>query len=535
MLLTLILLGVSTSAASLAFKDESQYGASDVVDPVLIHSAHIRHERSAKHMPDVLHFRFELSGAEVSLNLTRSERDIESYPVYLTDERGPVLQTDLPQHENTAVYRNSAQGSAAIITRKTEDVYLLAGTIHLNNQTYKISPKKHHVDKRQASTSRNQHELREIVSFSMNNDTAFPSLEQGIPSNVQGIPSNAQGMSNDHTHYTIELALFPDFSDYTGFLRAADGNTTVTISNMRLYYAFVEEMMQVRYDTVNEQDPSISITVWIKYIDIATSVVGSPWTETTKNGSVVPAVPALLNHARYLLANAPRSADAYMIFTRTLLFIEAMHKDRLPSFSEKRRMCIICFLQAAEGNSTVTISNMRLYYAFVEEMSAAGSPWTETIKNGSEVSPIQALNNHAEYLSVNAPRSADAYMIFTRYALGVAPYENGTNFELMCRIGYCMAPGNLCFGFIPLDQTSCGDKKWCERGACVYNAAAPPKSAKCPQRDDPAYVCEAASCTTYSPFRLLTCCATCAAQILQKTTTVRFIVLRTAPPILFFG
>ncbi|XP_067667333.1 zinc metalloproteinase-disintegrin-like NaMP [Haliotis asinina] len=319
MFFTLLLLGISMLADSLAFMDESQYGASEVVDPVLIHSAHTRHERSAMHMPDVLHFRFELSGTEVSLNLTQSERDIESYPVYVTDGRGTVLQTDLPLHENTAVYRSSAQGSAAIITRKTEDIYQLTGTIHLNNQTYKISPKKHHVDKRQASTSRNQHELREIVSFNMDNDTAFPSIKEALPSNDQGIPSNTQGMSNGQAEYIIELAVFPDFSDYAGFFQEAEDNTTVTISNMRLHYAFVGEMMQVRYDTVNEQDPSISITVWIKYINIATSAAGSPWTETTKNTNVVPAVQALMNHARYLFVNAPRSADAYMIFTRYAL------------------------------------------------------------------------------------------------------------------------------------------------------------------------------------------------------------------------
>ncbi|XP_067667847.1 uncharacterized protein [Haliotis asinina] len=566
--------------------DESHYGVSDTVEPVLIHSAHIRHERSATHMPDVLHFRFDLSGTEVSLNLTRSERDIESYPVYVTDERGTVLQTDLPQHENTAVYRSSAQGSAAIIQREEEDVYQLSGTIHVNNQRYNIWPKKHQVNKRQASDTRNQHELREIIPFNMSDDTVnlqseFPTLQQGTPSNVQDsqanvqdIRSNVQGMSGNPVHYTIEMGVFPDFADYTGFLRNANGNTTVTISNMRLYYAFVEEMMQIRYDTVNKQDPSFSITVWTKFINIATSAAGSPWTETTRNGSVVPAIPALLGLVNYLLVNAPRSADAYMIFTRYDLVnqfpvigtaaIDQLCTDIPVGITKNFGSGIVGTIAAHELGHILGLRHdsevgcndtdwfvMGSFIGFVPPLTPS-NPWTfspcsvATLKTTLSVREC-ALNTSisGSTLSTNGQRAGqtfhadqqcrDHFSSLSTFCRGVSRYENGTNYELMCRVTFCSAPGNLCFGVIPLDQTSCGDKMWCERGECVHNALAPARSAKCPQGDDPAFTCEAASCTTYSSPRLLACCATCAAQIPQKKTTVRFIVLRTAPPILFFG
>ncbi|XP_046351148.2 A disintegrin and metalloproteinase with thrombospondin motifs 20-like [Haliotis rufescens] len=589
MLLTLMLLGILTSADSLAFMDESHYGVSDVVDPVLIHSAHIRRERSATHMPDILHFRFELSDTEVSLNLTRSERDIESYPVYLTDERGSTLQTDLPLHDNTAVYRNSLQGSAAIITRKEADVYQLAGTIHHNNQTYKIWPKKHHVYKRQASESRNQHMVAQIVSFDLTNDTVDLQLEtpfsvggnpanvEGTPSSVQDSPSNVQGISNEHVQYTVELAIFPDFTDYTIFLASAEGNTTATISNMRLYYAFVQEMMQIRYDTVNAQDPSISITVWIKYINIATSAAGSPWTETTKNGTVVPAVPALLDHVQFLSANAPMSADAYMIFTRYDLTLRGSPVIGVAAVDALCTDISVSITQNIPGGTVGSVAAHELGHILglqhdsdigcndtdrfvmaaslsIASPQAPSNPWTfsscsvETLKTTlSTPQSACALNTSisGSILSTDGRRAgqtinSDQQCVAERgpqswFCRAVSPYENGNNFELMCRVQYCFGAGNLCYGRFPSEHTSCGDKKWCERGVCVSNAAAPAKSAKCPQGDRPGYGCQASKCATYAAFQLLLCCATCAAQIPQKTTTVRFVVFQTLPGVQLFG
>ncbi|XP_046368057.2 A disintegrin and metalloproteinase with thrombospondin motifs adt-1-like [Haliotis rufescens] len=539
-------------------------------------------------MPGILHFRFELSGTDVLLNLTRSERDIESYPVYLTDERGSTLQADLPLHDNTAVYRDSLQGSAAIITRKEEDVYHLAGTIHHNNQTYNIWPKKHHVYKRQSSTSSNQHQVRKIVSFDLTNDTVDLQLDipfdvGGIPSNVEGNAanvesnaSNVQGIANTDAHYIIELALFPDFSDYTFFLAIAEGNTTATISNMRLYYAFVEEMMQIRYDTVNRQDPSISITVWIKYINIATSASGSPWTETTKNGSVVPIIPALTIHAQFLFDNAPKSADAYMIFTRYDLTVSGISPIGYATFDTLCTDIPVSIAKIITGGSVGILAAHELGHilglrhdsdigcnntdSFV--MSAIlrlpsplnpSNPWTfsscsvETLKatlstsqsacalntsiSGSILSTDgrragQAINSDQQCVAQRGPQS-----MFCR---DVASYENGNNFESMCRVQFCLGTGNMCYRSIPLDHTSCGDKKWCERGTCVSNAAAPAKSAKCPQGDLPAG-CQASKCATYTPVQLLFCCATCAEQIPQKTTTVRFVVFQTLPSVQLFG
>ncbi|XP_046351147.2 A disintegrin and metalloproteinase with thrombospondin motifs 17-like [Haliotis rufescens] len=139
----------------------------------------------------------------------------------------------------------------------------------------------------------------------------------------------------------------------------------------------------------------------------------------------------------------------------------------------------------------------------------------------------QTSNSDQQCVALRGPQS--------RFCRAVSPYENGNNFDSMCRVQYCFGGGNLCYGMSPLEHTSCGDKKWCERGVCVSNAAAPAKSAKCPQGDRPGYGCQASKCATYAAFQLLLCCATCAEQIPQKTTTVRFVVFQTLPGVQLFG
>ncbi|XP_070205832.1 A disintegrin and metalloproteinase with thrombospondin motifs 19-like [Littorina saxatilis] len=85
-------------------------------------------------------------------------------------------------------------------------------------------------------------------------------------------------------------------------------------------------------------------------------------------------------------------------------------------------------------------------------------------------------------------------------------------FNGMCTKMYCSttpAEDNTCTAIIPLEYTSCGDRKWCVRGQCVNDARAPAKvQDTCAQGDDPTYSCNVASCRT-SLGRNVYCCQSC--------------------------
>ncbi|KAL8614897.1 hypothetical protein ACOMHN_042855 [Nucella lapillus] len=92
-------------------------------------------------------------------------------------------------------------------------------------------------------------------------------------------------------------------------------------------------------------------------------------------------------------------------------------------------------------------------------------------------------------------------------------YQTSVGFEGMCTKMYCsVSPthGHTCTAIVPFQYTSCGDRKWCIDGQCVYDEKAPPKiKDSCAQGDDPSYGCSQQSCGRLSLPRDVFCCHTC--------------------------
>ncbi|XP_067667846.1 uncharacterized protein [Haliotis asinina] len=532
-----------------------------------LHSDHDEVERDTPRMPRRIVLEVELSHGRVVFNLTRSERDHHEIPV-LVHQGGKVIHKDVQENYDQAVYKDQRLNAALMVERIETDKYKAAGVFNIGETPYNIWPEKRHRRSALNTTEahavsilfhidfRGDAELNDVYWSRKDEFDRQMALLKGFKASF-----GRQKRSNVQQH-TVELCFFSDNADWTRFLTEAGGNPTVAESNLRLFYAHLVEAMNVRY--ANLPVDQVCIQVVIKGLNIFMMANTPSWIfDFVSPAGTVNASAAIRQMsgetpgttARAADQNMGRPCDHFMLFTGRNLFgsSEASMMVDISGIALQGAMCSPLSVSIVENDrdgSVCLVASHELGHSLNAQHDvdagcddANGFIMATRFSSPSAASPgnffrfstcssatfqaffntLNARNNNCA-LVMNVPggpvldtggtiagqrTDADAqcarFMPGTRFCRILAVF---LGLDTMCQTIGCSAntgPGDRCEFLVPLDRTSCGDRRWCVQGQCVTNNAAPARPANCPQGDDPAIGCTTALCAS-EPFR---CCQTC--------------------------
>ncbi|KAL8562029.1 hypothetical protein ACOMHN_031800 [Nucella lapillus] len=117
--------------------------------------------------------------------------------------------------------------------------------------------------------------------------------------------------------HTVELTIVADYKIFERFLRYAKGDRERALSEMKLYYIFLTNLMDIRYAGVTTLDPSLNIRVALVSLVVSDVRQEAVWTERNRLGEdSVNAERALYTFRDWLRGNRhiPR-ADHWMLLS----------------------------------------------------------------------------------------------------------------------------------------------------------------------------------------------------------------------------
>ncbi|XP_012943732.1 metalloprotease mig-17 [Aplysia californica] len=354
------------------------------------------------------------------------------------------------------------------------------------------------------------------------------------------------------TVHSIELSMIADYSVWSKFLKFANKDENKAYQELQQYYQFMAVMMDIRYQSVTERDPTLIIRIFPVSLIVTDIQEESVWTERNKVGQrYVESVYALYSLRDWVRAGrgVPK-ADHTMLFSgldllgsgqdtstigvafigtacsyNSVSVIEEYFTGTTGSVSAHE---LGHSLDAEHDNNYRTCSDvsanvMSTQAVFPTEVTALSNPW-----KFSQCS-VSAFGIFLDYFA-NCTQNVPEEYIETqevggvyfdadeqcRLAMGEGSYfcrsvQARKGFTNMCRRLYCYLPSEpgYCGSVIAAEYTVCGSQKWCYQGRCVKDSKAPLVPDSCPQGDEPGYQCTRDDCEAEKKVRDVLCCKTC--------------------------
>ncbi|XP_046351149.1 pneumococcal serine-rich repeat protein-like [Haliotis rufescens] len=540
-----------------------------------LHSEHDRTKRDTSGMPDRIVLSFELSTGSMVFNLTKSERDHHDIPVVV--RRGEMaFNRDVQKNYDQAIYKDQSQNAALMVEKIATGDYKVAGLFHIGETPYDIWPEHRH-----------KRSVRSVVSAVLNIDFTADSVRNDVYwkrkpefDRQMELLKSSQGRqkrSNVQQHI-LELCFFSDSADWNMFLTNAGGNAVQAEADLRLYYFFIEQAMNVRY--ANLPPNQVCVQVQVKGITIFMTANTPSWVFNFVNagGNIdvsggIREMSGETPGTTGAAADQGTACDHFMLFSGRNLFgnntgtlidinglaLQGAACSRLSvSMIENDKDGSVCLVASHELGHSLNAEhdidagcNDADGFIMATRFSAPAVPNPGNFFRFSTCSAVtftaffNSLNtrNTNCALVANVPggpvltnngsiagqlTDADAqcarFMPGTRFCRLTAAF---LGIDAICQRIACganTAPGGICQFMVPLDRTSCGNQRWCVQGQCVTDNAAPARAVNCPQGDDPGVACTPALCVT-EPVR---CCQTCGVVPTTATATTATTTTATA-------
>ncbi|ESO97531.1 hypothetical protein LOTGIDRAFT_228200 [Lottia gigantea] len=494
----------------------------------------LRHKRDLPGMPHELSFNFVYDDKHIHFNLTRGKQHLTT-PVYVMNDGIPTptksLSTELVFNQNSGVYRSDNNDGVFMIQKADNDLnnYILGGTFVIGNKEFTLKPGKHEDEhkgvhyiqdhslmKRSAATV-----ARDRVAINYGHD--WKDLEI---SNTENQRKTQEPIENSHGHahhhrrkrqvasHTVEIFFLVDYFDYQKFYIYNNNDSTAAQNDVILYYAFIEECMNVKYGTIPEVDASLSVQIKSSGMFIATQFDYQKWINGNVNGGQIDKDKAIVALRDYVGENADYLpvSDHMMAFTGGDLdnaagyaYIGSVCSTSAVSLVENSFDGFSCGVAAHElghslncvhdgltgtGCSDDTNNIMATILNFPTGVSDAPNPWKFSTcsvaaikKQLQDVTCTNPENTSGpRALSTNSLHSGQVYDAdeqckrisndsTVRFCRNF--YFSNPSFGDMCWAMFCGKAGASCTYNIAYEGTSCGDRKWCEKGLCVENSKAP--------------------------------------------------------------
>lgn len=551
-----------TSTAAIYF-DETHFEDYGLADVLLTHIPNNqRHRRSADDMPDELHVTVTSDLGDVNLRLRRNALADLHVPVY-TIKKGKFLLQKTQKMKGGGFYQDLGARASLHVSEldKNLQIFDLEGPLTINGSQFLLTPSRELLSLQTKAHTRRTHKLQRLLkTVSFGNDFMDERSQQD--KHTRGLLAahretqrlaRAQGRGRRQapiTH-TIELTTATDYEVYARFLKYAGGNATVALSEMRMYYLFMTNLMDIRYKSVTTIDPSLIIRVAMVSLVVADTKEESVWTENNKlSANAIDAERALYTFRSWLRANTniPK-ADHWMLFsghdlaeasgsssTIGIAFIGTLCTESSVSVIEEYFTATSGAVSAHELGHSLdadhdsnyrtcsdsTNNVMSTVASFPTAVEKASNPWKfspcsvdafgaylQSVQCALQPPTTSLTTKEVAGLYLNADEQCQLAMGPGSYFCRTVQQRMG--WDLMCRRLYCFMPEEktYCSSIVPQEYTSCNNKQWCQLGLCVANPDAPATIPNCPQGDDPAYNCATANCGD-AKVRDAYCCRSCA-------------------------
>ncbi|XP_064598313.1 uncharacterized protein LOC135464722 [Liolophura sinensis] len=500
---------------------------------------------------------FEVSDPErpdgnFSIHLRHNRNVNVPRPIYVMRE-GRIVPQTVPALKHVEFYQG-AEGLASIgITCELQKggwkQFEVEGVLQRGDKSYLIYPERTSPDFL-ANGEFHRHILKRINQTEevFETDYILPDNSTVFDEHLPHRPKR-QGFKT----YKVEMLVALDYSIYQYWSSQTSGNNNnqheLTLQSIQQYYAYFLNGIDLRYKNIKENDFAINVLHSGLFVADSSSV--SVWTHGKTSPNTDNPERALLEASSALEAftswvgsrsDLPKH-DHAMAFTSYdlstqgknsvagLAYISGVCKQRATSISENffsfRGLVTAAHelghnlgsKHDGDGNSCDT--DQQYIMSSVSGPPSAGTalhPWffstcsitqfrtlmQELDRTGSNCllseNPGYDSNYLGPYLTTQPGQYYDGDTQCV-YSLGQGSFVcrqiyESTGYAEVCSGLFCLMPdSSSCKRIFPAKGTSCGNRKWCVNGECVYDTNAPAVSDSCPFGDEPGVVTDGKTCS----------------------------------------
>ncbi|KAH9492008.1 hypothetical protein Btru_029631 [Bulinus truncatus] len=519
-----------------------------------------RHPRQATQPADVampanLHFRFLMGARQVDLQMGKNKKGVADFPLFVIED-GRIKRKELPRDDNFQLYSNQTTGSTFMV-RKSDNraKFIMEGFFYDGLDQLHLTPDPsgalHRIHKQAREVDLRDDYINTITTEGVSTESTRAPV--GIRSSTR-----LRRQGEGHHDHEIRLFMVADYQEYQNWWNYYQKNSTRTEIEMNNFYSFIANSINIRYRSISEIDPSFQVDIVVTGLLTVNSPMVSTWTEgnTLKPGSrYVDAYRALEDFGLWVRrrhVDLPMS-DHWMLFTGYDIYT-----DRNPIVAGLARLSSMCSLSSVsiiEQDYTGSVGATAAHelghslgslhdgeeidcldednYVMSKKLrtpdndSRASRPWQFskcsvrafkrflskvqcTSKSTQSQSLLETGLNPGQIFS--ADKQCSLALGNGSYFARRLQYREG--YSTMCRRMYCSVPRvtGLYQAIFPMERTSCGDRKWCQRGRCESHVDAPSMADNCPQGDDPTAPCVLEDCPLYTQWtKIGFCCHLCRA------------------------
>ncbi|KAK6187006.1 hypothetical protein SNE40_006259 [Patella caerulea] len=473
-----------------------------------------RQKREATHMPSDLDVEITSPLATSKLRLTRSP----FLTTYVMKNGQKTRVTDFIHSQ--AIYVDRKKRAAFHIRRSAADDggFSLEGNLIHGSQNINIAPESR--NKRDTGID-STHRIVEFQSKAFGDDYIKKEVRKRSVDNMELNHREKRQVSS----HVIEITFITDAEDYFQYLALNNNDDEDTVAAMTLHYTFVAQQIQIRYDSVTDIDPDFTIRTVITELIIIKDRSQSTFTENIATNGRVDAAQGLQAASQWAAAPVGgftfQLTDHYMFFTgydltiggqsssagraffgelcqittARLLSVSIVEDDKTsPGTGGVAAHELGHILRADhDGESPITCADenfvMSSSLSFPDSVAVASNPFIFSVCSVQDMKAyLQRTtvtcdddDNYGAGALTTTERAgqlldADAQC---RRSYGDSSFlcrslyvENAPFFAEMCYKTFC-DDTTTCRAIFPEEFTSCGDGKWCIKGQCVADAAAP--------------------------------------------------------------
>ncbi|XP_078322854.1 A disintegrin and metalloproteinase with thrombospondin motifs 6-like [Crassostrea virginica] len=485
----------------------------------------------AKNM-DIL---FKLNESNIDLHLQRRDEITLNVPIFTMDGEGSVIK-EFIQNKNNIFFYQDVERFAAFYVETSEDSSCFFGTFEDQNNEFFLEPKD--LDCKPGTGQ----SVFKVLKVKHRNFTYSDDYIQSKTRSMDLSPDSDSHSDEKRSvpEYKIEMLLITDYAIYNYWYSQSKASTTAEKDmdakfNIRQYYAWVINGMDVRYKNIQTAEYKISIVYAGIYI--ADTAAKSGFTEYFKDSSSprpgVDSSAALTNGTNWIQSTSGLPAhDHAMMFTRYdltsdgsssnkgLAYLSVLCKPNSASIVEDDFDFVILTVAAHElGHSLGAMHDEYDNKCFKSDAyimaPSAGvpvntNPWKFSPCSINEFTTyINSLNKEGRNCMTSLSPTFDPTALnqFTNLPGQVYDVDglckqihgNGSSFcrfpykgdySSLCLSVYCWKTdgSGKCVGSSGVDGLQCGNKKLCSSGVCTYDVCAPHADESCLFGDDPSFV-----------------------------------------------